>query len=131
MQPKPVTTSRAHEDLPHLIQWIKDQSGDTDSGIARRIGVAPSTVNAWILARRGQGRGPAPKTLRALAAAYANIGLTEERVFAAVGRRKPGPLSEERNKRLLALLDEMTEEQQRMMELQARAVVEDNRSGQA
>ena len=125
-----MTTPSAHEDLPHLIQWIKEETGDSDSAIARRIDVAPATVNAWIHAKRGTGRGPAAKNLRALAAAYSNLGLTEERVFAAVGRRKPGPLSDERNKRMLAYMDEMTEEQQKLMELQARAWVEGNRSGQ-
>jgi sirohydrochlorin ferrochelatase len=124
-----VTTPHAREDLPHLIQWIKDQTGDNDSDVARRIGVAPATVNAWVHAKRGQGRGPAAKNLRALSAAYSNIGLTEERVFAAVGRRRPGPLTKAGEEELLKLFAELTEEQQRGYAIQIRATVEDNRSG--
>lgn len=123
-----MTTPHAREDLPRLIQWIKDQTGDNDSDVARRIGVAPATVNAWVHAKRGQGRGPAAKNLRALAAAYAGHGLTEERVFAAVGRRRPGPLTQSGKEELLKLFAELTEEQQRGYAVQIRATVEDNRS---
>lgn len=117
------------EDLADLVQWIKDQTGDSDSAIARRIDVTPATVNNWVHRKRGTGRGPAAKNLRALAAAYAGIGISEERVFAAVGRRRPGPLEPDAKERLLALFEELTEDQQRSQEIQVRALVEDNRSG--
>ncbi|HET6635594.1 MAG TPA: hypothetical protein VFH77_11305 [Streptomyces sp.] len=123
-----MTTPHAHEDLPQLIQWVKDATGDNDSDIARAIGVAPATVNAWVHAKRGQGRGPAAKNLRALAAAYANAGLTEDRVFAAVGRRRPGPLTASGKEEVLKLYAELTEEQQRQYTIQMRATVQHNRS---
>lgn len=114
------------EDLATLIQWIKDETGDNESDIARKISAAPATVNAWVLKKRGTKRGPNREKLRALAGAY---GLSEERVFAAAQRPAPGPLDDDAKDRILRLYEELTVEQQQLHELHLRATVEHNRSG--
>lgn len=114
------------EDLAQLIVALKDQYGVSESEIARRIGVHVSTVNNWVHRKRGSGRGPNPNTLRKLAETFP--AFTVERVFAAAGRKTPGPLSPDARDRLLALFEELTEEQQTLIETQVRAVVEGNRS---
>lgn len=119
------TPPEQHEDLSDLIQWIKDTTGDSESAIARRIGVAPATVNNWLHRKRGTGRGPARKNLTSLAAAYR---IPENRVFAAAGRAKPGPLSPQDEAELLELYRNLTEEQQRMKLLEMRALGQHNRS---
>lgn len=114
------------EDLAKLIRWIQDETGDSGSRIARRIGVASATVNSWLHGTRGGTRGPAKATLQRLAAEYQ---IPEERVFAAAGRRTPGPLTPDARERLLVLFEELTEEQQRAKEVELRALVEYNRQG--
>ncbi|MEU9760235.1 helix-turn-helix domain-containing protein [Streptomyces sp. NPDC047987] len=115
------------EDLAQLIVRLKDTYGVTDSDIARRIGVAPATVNSWVHRKRGGTRGPNKDKLRALAAAYP--AFTVDEIFAAAGRRTPGSLSPEARDRILALIDELTEDQQEFTEIQIRALVDRNRSG--
>ncbi|NGO70246.1 hypothetical protein [Streptomyces boncukensis] len=114
------------EDFAQLLARLKSTYGVSESEIARRIGAAPATVNAWSNRRRGTGRGPHPDKLRALAAAYPKF--SEAEIFAAVGRKAPGPLSPEATERLLRLFEELTEEQQAMYEIQLRATVEHNRT---
>lgn len=117
------------EDLASLIQWIKDTTRDSESAISRRIGVSPAAVNSWVRGTRGTGRGPNREALRRLAAEYK---ISEDRVFAAAGRRAPGPLSPDAKQRLLALFEELTEEQQRIKEIELRALADANRqSGDA
>lgn len=113
------------EDLSQLIVWIKDQTGESESAIARRIGVSAPTVNQWVHRKRGVGRGPRPATLRKLAVEY---GIPEVRVFEAVGRAVPAELAPDQKQRILNALEELTAEQQRMFEAQIRAVAEGNRS---
>ncbi|MFF3730445.1 XRE family transcriptional regulator [Streptomyces sp. NPDC002476] len=115
------------EDLAQLIARLKDTYDVTDSEIARRIGVAPATVNSWVHRKRGTGRGPNKDKLRALAAAFPKF--TEAEIFAAAGRRAPGSLSPDARDRILALIDELTEDQQQITEIQIRALVDRNRSG--
>jgi transcriptional regulator with XRE-family HTH domain len=116
------------EDLAQLIARIKDTYSVSESEIARRIGVSAAAVNGWANRTRGNKRGPARETLRKLAAAFPKI--TEAEVFAAAGRRSPGPLSPEAEERIQALYRDLTAEQQAMFETQIRAVVEMNKSGQ-
>lgn len=106
-----------------LIDHIKDQHGVNESQIARRIGVSPAAVNSWVRRIRGSGRGPRPETLRKLAAEFA---LPEDTVFAAVDRKTPGPVSPEAEQRLLELFKSLTAEQQEMVEVQLRGLVEHN-----
>lgn len=113
------------EDLAQLITALKDEYKVSESEIARRIGVHVSTINNWVHRKRGGGRGPNPDTLRALAEAFPKF--TTQRVFAAAGRKTPGPLSPDARQRLLDLFGELTDDQQRMLETQVRAVAEGNR----
>lgn len=110
------------EDLAQLLARLKDEYGVNDSQIATSIGVAVSTVNTWVHRKRQ----PRPDALRALAAAYPKF--TEERVFAAAGRKVPGPLSPAAEERLLELFRGLTAEQQEIKELELRALNEHNRS---
>ncbi|MET9923459.1 MULTISPECIES: helix-turn-helix domain-containing protein [unclassified Streptomyces] len=114
------------EDLAQLIARLKDTYGVSDSEIARRVGVAPATVNSWVHRKRGTGRGPRKDTLRALHREFPSF--TEAEIFAAAGRATPGPLSTDARERILALIEELTEDQQEMTEVQIRALVERNRS---
>ena len=114
------------EDLAQLIARLKDTYGVSDSEIARRIGVAPATVNSWVLRKRGGTRGPNKDKLRALAREFPKF--TEAEIFSAAGRATPGPLSPDARVRILALIEELTEDQQEMTEVQIRALVERNRS---
>lgn len=116
------------EDLAQLLARLKDTYGVSDSEIARRIGVAPATVNSWVHRKRGGGRGVKPASLHALAQAFP--AFTEAEIFAAAGRETPGPLTPEAEERILALYRGLTEEQQRVIEAQLRAVSELNRTGQ-
>lgn len=113
------------ETFAQLLQRLKDEyPGLTDSEIARRVGVHVSTVNTWVHGKRT----PRPDALRALATAFPKF--TERELFAAVGRRAPGPLSPDAEERLLELFRELTAEQQQITETQMRALAEHNRSGQ-
>jgi transcriptional regulator with XRE-family HTH domain len=116
------------EDLAQLLARLKDTYGVSESEIARRIGVAASTVNSWTNRTRGGKRGARPEKLRALAAAFPKF--TEAEIFAAAGRETPGPLSPDAEARIVELYGRLTAEQQRMIEAQMRAVDELNRTGQ-
>ncbi|MFF8447916.1 XRE family transcriptional regulator [Streptomyces leeuwenhoekii] len=115
-------------DLAQLLALIKDAYDVTETEIARRIGVAPATVNAWVHRKRGTGRGPNPDKLRALAAAFPRY--SEDTVFRAAGRKSPGPLSSDAEARIIELWRGLTEEQQRAKEVELRALNEMNRTGQ-
>ncbi|MCX4994305.1 helix-turn-helix domain-containing protein [Streptomyces longwoodensis] len=115
------------EDLAQLLARLKDHYGVNDSEIARRIGVAPSTVNSWTNRLRGGKRGVRPGSIRALAAAFP--AFTEDEIAAAAGREAPGPLSAEAEARVIELYRSLTEEQQRVAEAQLRALNDLNRAG--
>lgn len=114
------------ENLAQLIKRLKDEYKVNESEIARAIGVAPATVNSWTLGVRGTKRGPNKDKLRALAAAYPKF--SEEEIFKAAGRKAPGPLAPDAKERILALIEELTAEQQELQEVQIAAIVERNRS---
>jgi transcriptional regulator with XRE-family HTH domain len=97
------------EDLADLIQRVMDEQQITQTEIAARSGISTSTLNAWITRQRGTTRGPSRSKLTALASA---LGLPEERVFTAAGRRRPGPLSPGQEEQLLTYFRELTAEQQ-------------------
>lgn len=116
------------EDLAQLIVRLKDTYGVSDSEIARRIDVSPATVNAWVHRKRGGQRGPAREKLQALAREFPKF--TEAEIFAAAGRKTPGPLSPQAEERVQELYRELTAEQQTIIETQMRALVEMNRTQQ-
>lgn len=115
------------EDLAQLLARLKAERNLSDTAIARRIGVAPATVNAWVHRKRGTGRGPAQKNLEALAREF---NLDRDAVFRAADRTSPGPLDAEAEARVLELYRALTEEQRRMKEIEMRALGEMNRTGQ-
>lgn len=116
------------EDFAQLLARLKDHYGVNESEIARRIGVAPATVNSWTNRTRGGKRGVRPSSIRALAEAFPDF--TEDEIFRAAGRETPGPLSADAEARILELYRGLTEEQQRMKEVEMRALNEMNRTGQ-
>jgi transcriptional regulator with XRE-family HTH domain len=116
------------EDLAQLLDRLKSEYDVSESEIARRIGVAPSTVNSWTNRTRGGKRGARPEKLRALAQAFPKF--TEREIFAAAGRETPGPLSPDAEARILELWRGLTAEQQRAKEVEMRALNEMNRTGQ-
>ncbi|MFC8986908.1 XRE family transcriptional regulator [Streptomyces sp. NPDC057115] len=124
-----MTDQERTEDLAQLLARLKSEYDVNESEIARRIGVAPATVNAWVHRRRGAGgRGVKRESLQALAREFPKF--TEDQIFRAAGRESPGPLSPESEARVLELYRELTEEQQRLVEAQMRAVADMNRTGQ-
>lgn len=110
------------EDLAQLLARLKDDYGVNDSQIAAAVGVSVSTVNTWVHRKRS----PRPDAIRAIAAAYPTY--TEDMLFAAAGRKTPGPLSPDAEQRLLELFRGLTAEQQEIKELELRALNEHNRS---
>lgn len=111
------------EDLAQMLRRVMDEKALTQTEIARRVGVHVSTVNLWVQRKRGLGRGPSRDTLTKLADA---LGESPRSVFAAAGRKVPGPLSPDAEARVLEIFRDLTAEQQRMFETQMRAVREDN-----
>jgi transcriptional regulator with XRE-family HTH domain len=122
-----VADQKRTEDLAQLLARLKDEYNVNDSEIARRIGVSPATVNAWIHRRRGGGRGVKRESLQALADAFPKF--TADEIFAAAGRESPGPLAPDAEARILELWRNLTEEQQRAKEIEMRALGEANRTG--
>ena len=122
-----VNTERT-EDLAQLLARLKDTYNVNESEIARRIGVAPSTVNSWTNRTRGGKRGARPEKLRALAEAFPKF--TEDEIFRAAGRETPGPLSPEAEARILELFRGLTEDQQKAKLVEMRALNELNQTGQ-
>jgi transcriptional regulator with XRE-family HTH domain len=116
------------EDLAQLIIRIKDTYRVSGSEIARRIDVRAATVSAWVNRTRGNVRGPNRETLRRLAHEFPKF--TEAEIFAAAGRKTPGPLSPEAEERIQELYRELTAEQQAIVETQMRALTEMNKSAQ-
>lgn len=116
------------EDLAQLLARLKSEYDVTETEIARRIGTGVSTVNSWANRTRGGKRGPNREKLRALAHAFPKF--SEDEIFKAAGRESPGPLSPESEARILELYRGLTEEQQRMKEVEMRALNEMNRTGQ-
>lgn len=116
------------EDLSQLIARIKDTYGVSESEIGRRLEVSTAIVNAWVHRKRGNKRGPAREILLRIPVAFPKI--TEAEVFAAAGRKTPGPLSPEGEERMQGLYRELTAEQQKTVELLARALAESNKSAE-
>ncbi|WP_406156877.1 helix-turn-helix domain-containing protein [Streptomyces canus] len=113
-------TDRAEETFAQVLAALKDEYRISENKIADRIGVHVSTVNNWAHGKAN----PRPAAVRTLAAAFPKF--TEARLFAAMGKRAPAPLSPDRKAAVLDVFDRLTEEQQEMLLLQARAVADHN-----
>jgi transcriptional regulator with XRE-family HTH domain len=109
------------EDFAQCLAALKSEYGVNDSEIARRIDVAPATVNTWVHRKRT----PRDDAIARLAAAFPKF--TVKRLSDAAGRKAPGPLAPEAEERLLALFKGLTEDQQAVMEIQLRALRDSNR----
>ncbi|MGN7137295.1 helix-turn-helix domain-containing protein [Streptomyces pseudogriseolus] len=108
------------ETFAQVLAALKDEYGTNDSRIAERIGAHVSTVNNWA---HGKSQ-PRPAAIRALAREFPKF--TEERLFAAVGKRAPAPLPPDKRAAVLEVFDRLTEEQQEMLLIQASAVADTN-----
>lgn len=110
------------EDLAQLLARLKVEYGVNDSQIATAVGVSASTVNTWVHRKRS----PRPEALHKLAAQYPKF--SKAQIFAAAGRKTPGPLSPNREERILELIRGLTAEQQETKEVELIALNEHNRS---
>ncbi|MFE6866057.1 helix-turn-helix transcriptional regulator [Kitasatospora sp. NPDC057692] len=110
------TVDESGETLPQLIRRVQEQDPSlTQSEIARRAGVSVSAVNTWVNGERVPSRRSCDKLADAL-------GEPRERVFAAAGRRAPGPLTPDAEERVLELYRRLTAEEQRLIERQLAAL---------
>lgn len=114
------TPDPADETFAQALAALKDEYGVNDSQIAKRIGAHVSTVNNWAHGKAN----PRAGAIRALAAEFP--AFTEARLFAAVGKRAPAPLTPDGRDAVLDVFDRLTEEQQQMLLIQARAVADSN-----
>ena len=123
MQSCPVETEDIPpvEDFAQALAALKDEYQVSDSDIARAIGVSSAAVGTWVHRQKK------PRRASVVALAKAFPKFTEERLFTALGRERPGPLSADAKERLLALFEELTSEQQEMKEVEMRALAERNR----
>jgi transcriptional regulator with XRE-family HTH domain len=108
------------ETIAEVLEELEDEYGVNDTRVAERIGVHVSTVNNW---RLGKSQ-PRPAAIRTLAQAFPKF--TEVRLFAAIGKRAPAPLTKDRREAVLGVFDRLTEEQQAMLLIQAQAVADSN-----
>jgi len=108
------------ETFAQVIAALKGHYGTNDSRIAAAIGAHVSTVNNWAHGKAN----PRPAAIRALAAAFPKF--TEERLFAAIGKRAPAPLPPDGRAEVLEVFDRLTAEQQRMLLIQANALADTN-----
>ncbi|MFF1756179.1 helix-turn-helix domain-containing protein [Streptomyces sp. NPDC058266] len=92
------------------------------SDVARAIDSSPSTVSTWLADKRT----PRDDAIRKLSEAYPKYSV--KRLTAAVGRKAPAPLAPDAKQRLLDVFDRLTEEQQQMLEIQAKALAESNKN---
>ncbi|MFI7010027.1 helix-turn-helix domain-containing protein [Streptomyces sp. NPDC050145] len=91
------------------------------SDVARAINGSPSTVSTWLAGKRT----PRDDAIRQLSSAFPKYSV--QRLTAAAGRKAPAPLSPDAKQRLLDVFDQLTEDQQRMLEIQATALADSNK----
>lgn len=114
------------ENFAQLIARLKAEYQVNEVEIARRLGLHHSTVYNWSQGKRATKNGPRRTTLRKLHDAFPKFTLEE--IEAAAGRLAPGPLDADAEERILELYRGLTEEQQRIQEIQMRALNEANQS---
>jgi transcriptional regulator with XRE-family HTH domain len=99
--------------LSSLLQRVFAEHPElTQKEVADRAGISKGTLNTWVLGTRGGAGRLNSEALRALANALPRE-YTVAQVFAAAGRRAPGPLNVERRDKLVGAFSELTERQQR------------------
>lgn len=105
--------ARPDDTLSSLLQRVFAEHPElTQKEVADRAGISKGTLNTWVLGTRGGAGRLNSQALRALANALPRE-YTVAQVFAAAGRRAPGPLNTERRDKLVGAFSELTERQQR------------------
>lgn len=110
----------APEDFAQILARLMDDYGVSGSEVARRIDVSVSTVNTWVHRKRV----PRGEAIKKLADAFPRFAETD--LAAAAGRKAPGPLSPDRERRIMELIRGLTPEQQEIKEIELRALNEAN-----
>ena len=113
------------ETFAQAITALKDAYSVSDSEVARRltahgVQVSVAAVNFWVHGKRV----PRAATVRALAEVFPKF--SAERLLAAAGKRAPAPQTADEREETLKILDRMTEEQRRMLLIQAKALADSN-----
>ncbi|MFC8515547.1 helix-turn-helix domain-containing protein [Streptomyces sp. NPDC057257] len=109
----------AEETFAQVLAALKDEYRASDTSIAEALGLHVSTVNNW-----ANGKAlPRQKALAALGDVYRPY---RERLFAAAGKKVPAPLPPDRKAAVLDVFDRLTQEQQDMLLIQAKAVADSN-----
>ncbi|MBP5883131.1 hypothetical protein QBA57_28815 [Streptomyces scabiei] len=116
-------TERPHADetFAEVLAALKDEYDVREPAIAAAIGVHVSTVNTWANGKAV----PRNAAVLKLGARYPQF---RKRLLAAVGRKVPPPQTEDERERALRVLDRLTEEQRRLILIQAEAVADSNRA---
>lgn len=115
----------AAETFAQALAALKDAYGVSDSEVARRLEahgakVSIAAVNTWVHGKRV----PRAATIRVLAEVFPKF--PAERLLAAAGKRAPAPQTADEREETLRILDRLTEEQRRIMLIQARALADSN-----
>jgi len=109
------------ETFAQVLRALMADYGASGSDVARAIDSSPSTVSTWLAGKRT----PRDDAIRKLHEAYPKYSV--QRLTAAAGRKAPAPLSPDAKQRLLNVFDQLTEDQQRILEIQAKALADSNR----
>lgn len=113
-------TGESGETFAQVLAELMAEYKANQSDIARTLDMSPSAVSLWLNGRKT----PRDAALRKLAEAYPKY--TVQRLTAAAGRKAPAPLTPDRREAVLAAFDRLTEEQQELLLIQARAVADSN-----
>lgn len=100
------------EDLAALLKRLLAEKDKSQAWLAAETGIPLATINAWIVGRRAPKGTAGTESLRKLAEA---LGSTPKEMFEATGRRAPGPLSQEREEKLLRIYRALSTEGQRAL----------------
>lgn len=117
-------TEPAGEDFAQILTRLLTERGWTQTDLARRADISVSAVNTLVNRKRGTGPGPNSPTIRAIAGAF---GMPERVFLEAAGQKVPGLVSPEAEERFLELFRWLSEEEQRIVEVMLRGLVEDGR----
>lgn len=100
------------EDLAALLKRLLAEKDKSQAWLAAETGIPLATINAWVVGRRAPKGASGSESLRKLAVA---LGATPKAMFEAAGRRAPGPLSREREDKLMQIFRALPVDGQRML----------------
>lgn len=115
-------TGESDETFAQVLKELMATYKANQSDIARAVEMSPSAVSLWLNGRKT----PRDAAIAKLAEAYPKY--TVQRLTAAAGRKAPAPLTADRREVVLDVFDRLTEEQQELLLIQARAVADSNQS---